>query len=75
MASLVPGREEFFARMKEMKAAAEEERRSKFIKVMSLDAVVRLHGQGHALCQATMMNGKPCKSSAVCGKYCKRHKF
>ena len=38
MASLVPGREEFFARMKEMKAAAEEERRSKFIKVMSLDA-------------------------------------
>jgi hypothetical protein len=75
MASLVNGREEFFARMKAMKEAAEEAKKSKFIKVMSFDEVVRLQNHGPSLCQATMMNGKPCKSSAVCGKYCKRHKF
>ena len=26
-------------------------------------------------CQAINMNGKPCKSRAVCGKYCNRHKI
>jgi len=49
------------------------------IKVVSIKEVVEINARNKqvysTLCQAMSMNGNPCKSRAVCGKYCKRHKF
>jgi hypothetical protein len=48
-------------------------------KLLSIKQVAEIEARNKQvstiLCQATSMNGNPCKSRAVCGKYCRRHKF
>ena len=51
--------------------------KSNYIRVMSIQDVRLAESRQHTqhLCQATNMNGNRCKSKAVCGSYCKRHKI
>jgi hypothetical protein len=57
--------------IRESEAAAKKARNAIFLP-LNFDRVVM---PGAVLCCATTMSGGKCKSRAVCGKYCRRHKF
>ena len=63
----------FCCKLKAMREDEEKAKKARSIKVIPMKTAEDRHTA--LTCQATNMNGKPCKSRAVCGKYCRRHKI
>lgn len=64
-------------KLQALREKEEAEKKRKTIKRMTIDdtRIAETRYMLSSICQATNMNGKPCKSRAVCGKYCNRHKL
>jgi hypothetical protein len=65
------------AKLKAIREQEEYKKKHQSTKIMTFEEVKIAESRYtmSLLCQATNMNGKQCKSRAVCGKYCNRHKI
>lgn len=59
-------------KLQEMNLGIKADKILKSIKFVGIKEEIKSVGP---CCQATNMNGQPCKTRASCGKYCRRHKI